>query len=291
MAIRGGIRAGGKKAGGAWAKDGSSGTETLRKKSEVYTTGDTGSASSTFSQRFKIKNPLACFRIIFYFDTFLALYMHGSFYVVDYCLVAAVPNIYKNIYSFNELQIGLSYLPRGAGIILGGYFNGKLMDHNYKYTARSIGWTINRVSGDDLKDFPIERARSRGSFVLLIISTATLAGYGWAVSNHVHVSVPLILQFIQGFWGTCFYTMFNTLLVDIFPESPSTAAAAASVTRCIMAASGVAVLQPLLDAAGRGWYFTVLALWSGGLGVVAVSLIRSKSMAWRRSRLDRDGEV
>ena len=238
----------------------------------------------SFLQRFRIRNPLACLHMIFHLDTFLVLWMHGSFYTVDYSLVAAVPDIYKSIYHFNELQIGLAYLPRGAGIIVGGYCVGKVMDHNYRITAKKIGWTINEVSGDDLSDFPIERARSRGSLWLLMISTATLVSYGWAVSKHVQVSVILILQFIQGFWGTCFYTTYNTLLVDVFPESPSTAAAAASITRCAMAAAGLAVLQPLLDAAGRGWYFTLLGLWSGGFGAVAIWLIRWKGMQWRTGR-------
>lgn len=236
-------------------------------------------------QRFRIANPWACLRIIFHLDTFLVLWMHGSFYTVDYSLVAAVPDIYKSIYHFNELQIGLAYLPRGAGIIVGGYCVGKVMDHNYKVTAKKIGWTVNKVSGDDLSNFPIERARSRGSLWLLIISTATLVGYGWAVSKHVEVPVALILQFIQGFWGTYFYTTYNTLLVDVFPESPSTAAAAASIIRCAMAAAGVAVLQPLLDAAGRGWYFTLLGLWSGGFGAVAVWLINRKGMQCRTRRI------
>ena len=230
----------------------------------------------SFHQRLRIRNPQACLRMIFHLDTCIVFWMHGSFYTVDYSLVAAVPDIFKSIYHFNELQVGLVYLPRGAGIILGGYCVGKVMDHNYKATAKKIGWTVNNVSGDDLIDFPVERARSRGSLWLLMISTATLVGYGSAVSKHAQVSVALILQFVQGFWGTCFYTPYNTLLVDVFPESPSTAAAAASITRCAMAAAGVAVLQPLLDAVGRGWYFTLLGLWSGGFGAVGLSLIRWK---------------
>ncbi len=52
------------------------------------------------------------------------------------------------------------------------------MDHNYKVTAKKIGWIVNKVSSDDLINFPIERARSRGSSWLLIISTITLVGYG-----------------------------------------------------------------------------------------------------------------
>ncbi|KIY00052.1 uncharacterized protein Z520_04690 [Fonsecaea multimorphosa CBS 102226] len=220
--------------------------------------------------RLQVGNPLTCLRIIFHLDTFFVLWMHGSFYTVDYSLVAAIPDIYKQIYHFNELQIGLTYLPRGIGIIVGGYCIGKVMDFNYKATAKKINWNIDRVSGDDLGEFPIERARARGSGWLLLVSTCGLIGYGWAVHYHVHVSVLLILQFMQGFWGTCFYTVYNTLLVDVFSQSPSTAAAAASITRCAMAAAGVAVLQPLLDAAGRGWYFTVLGLWSGSFGGVAL---------------------
>jgi multidrug resistance protein len=242
-------------------------------------------ARPPFLKRIRIQNPLTCLRLIFHYDTFLTLWMHASFYTVDYSMVAAVPDIYKNIYHFNELQVGFSYLPRGIGIIIGGYCNGKLMDYNYRSTAKKVGWMIDRVSGDDLKRFPIECARSRGSYWLLGVSTATLLGYGWAVERHANVSAPLILQFIQGFWGTCFYTIYNTLLVDVFPESPSTAAAAASIMRCAMAASGIAALQPLLNALGRGWYFTFLGLWSGGFGLAAVYFIRKKGMGWRMRRL------
>ncbi|KAI4133080.1 MAG: hypothetical protein LQ347_002298 [Umbilicaria vellea] len=241
-------------------------------------------APSSLIKSFRIRNPLACLRIIFHRDTFCILWVPGSFYLVDYSFVAATPDIYKNIYQFNELEIGLAYLPRGAGIIIGGYIIGKLIDYNYRATAKEIGHTVDKVSGDDLKNFPIERARARGTPILLVISTASIIGYGWAVSSHAHLSIVLILQFIQGFWGTCFYTIFNTLLVDVFPESPSTAAAAASITRCAMAAAGVAILQPLLDAAGRGWYFTVLGLWSGGCGAGAVWAIQVHGMQWRKAR-------
>ena len=258
-----------------------------KSENEKHSENEDENLNRSFFQRFRIRNPLACLRMIFHLDAFLVLWMHGSFYAVDYSLVAAVPDIYKSIYHFNELQIGLAYLPRGAGIIIGGYCVGKIMDHNYKVTAKKIGWTVNKVSGDDLDNFPIERVRSRGSLWLLIISTATLISYGWAVSKHAHVSVALILQFVQGFWGTYIYTTYNSLLVDVFPESPSTAAAAASITRCAMAAVAVAVLQPLLDAAGRGWYFTLLGLWSGVFGAVAVWLIRRKGMQWRTGRMEK----
>ncbi|KAJ5088359.1 hypothetical protein N7456_011975 [Penicillium angulare] len=240
--------------------------------------------AKTRSSGFDIAKLLSSFRIIFYRDTFLALWIHGSFYTVDYSLVAAMPDIYKDVYHYNNLQLGLAYLPRGVGIIIGSYCTGKFMDASYQAVASAAGLSTDRVRGNDLLKFPIERARSRGSFIVLCVSTATMIGYGWAVQRGAPVAIPLILQFIQGAWGTYFYTTFSTLLVDGFPRSSSTAAATTSITRCAMAATGVAILQTLLDAAGKGWYFTTLGLWSGGFGAVAVLLLRWKGMEWRRVR-------
>ena len=238
-------------------------------------------------QRCRVINPLACLQVMFHPDTFFALWIQGSFYLVDYTVVAAMPDIFKDIYHFNELQTGLTYVPRGVGIIAGGFCIGKIMDYNYKTVARKIDWNIDEVAGDDLQHFPIERARTRGSYFLLIISTAVLVGYGWAVTKQAHLAIVLILQFIQGSMGCCFYNTYNALLVDVFPESPSTAAAAASIVRCAMAAAGVAVLQPLLAALDRGWYFTILGIWSGGCGALAVLIIERKGMSWRTGRIER----
>lgn len=244
------------------------------------------SSAKRFLQKYGLINFYNCFRIIFHKDTFLILWVHGSFYAVDYSFVAAVPDIYKSIYGWNEWQTGLAYLPRGIGIILGSYFTGKLLDHNYRTVARRVGRDESeKASGGDLLDFPIEISRTRGSCAGLAISTATMAGYGWALHQHAHPAVALVLQFMQGFWGTFFYTTYSAMLVDTFPQSPSTAAATTSVTRCAMAATGVAILQPLMDAAGRGWYFTALGLWSGVFSAGAVFLLRWRGMSWRRERL------
>ena len=234
---------------------------------------------------FKLLNPLSCLRVILWKDAALILWMHASYYMVDYSIQTSIPISFKDIYHFNELEIGLAYLPRSAGIIIGGYVNGKLMDRNYRTTARDIGHKIDRERGDDLQNFPIERARTRGSWHLLAILTGTLIGYGWALEQRSHVSIPLLLQFIQGFLGTSIYSIFSTLLVDVFPESPSTAAAAASICRCALAASGVAAVQPLVSVLGRGWYFTCLAVVTGGVGSVVLWTIRMWGAKWRHERV------
>ena len=248
-------------------------------------------ASAGTRRMLKMLNPLPCLRVILWKDAALILWMHASYYMVDYSIQTSIPSSFKDIYHFNDLEIGLVYLPRSAGIITGGYVNGKLMDRNYRSTAKGIGHTIDRECGDDLRHFPIERARTRGSWYLLLILTGTLIGYGWALEQRSHVSIPLLLQFIQGFLGTSIYTIFNTLLVDVFPESPSTAAAAASISRCALAASGDAAVQPLVAVLGRGSYFTVLAVVTGGIGSLMIWMIREWGAKWRHERVAKTTRV
>lgn len=235
--------------------------------------------------KFKMANPMAAIRILFWKDTALVLWMAGSPYAVWYAVQASIPPIYKDVYHFNELQIGLSYLTGGFGTVSGGYLNGKLMDWNYKATARSIGHTIDKVSGDDMSHFPIERARARGSYYLLLVYIAALAGYGWSVQARAHEAVPLVLQYVLAALCTSFQQTFNALLVDIFPASPSTAAASGNITRCALSAIVVAVLQPLVNVMGRGWFFTLLTVLSGGGGLLADWLVKNKGMGWRRERI------
>jgi hypothetical protein len=123
------------------------------------------------------------------------------YYAAYYCIQASIPAIFTDLYGLDELQVGLCYLSIGAGVILGGYINGKmtgplrtlefltslgkLMDWNYRVTAKSNGITIDKVVGDDLKKFPIERARSRLSWLLIPLSTAVIVGYGWILQSQV----------------------------------------------------------------------------------------------------------
>lgn len=71
-----------------------------------------------------------------------------------------------------------------------------------------------------------------------------------------------------------------TLNVDLNPDETGLASVAASVIRCLAAAAGVAVLEPMLDAVGAGWTFTVYAL----IAVLAIPLLltlRTFGPRWR----------
>ena len=51
----------------------------------------------------------------------------------------------------------------------------------------------------------------------------------------------------------------STMLVDLYPYSPSTATAANNLVRCLMGAAGTAIIIQMIDGMGRGWAYTFVA--------------------------------
>lgn len=134
------------------------------------------------------------FRLALYPDAAAVLCMIASSYSVYYTFQVAIPTIFDEIYGFNALEIGLAFLPGLAGMTIGGIIAGKLVDRNYTKTARECNVEVDRKRGENLRKFPIEKARYRNCLPFISLEIALVLGYGWAVPSHVHLSVPLIMQ-------------------------------------------------------------------------------------------------
>jgi hypothetical protein len=59
------------------------------------------------------------------------------------------------------------------------------MDYNYHKTAKSINNTVNETQRGDRISFPIEKARSKSSCVLVSCLAVCIVGYGWAIRARV----------------------------------------------------------------------------------------------------------
>lgn len=99
----------------------------------------------------------------------------------------------------------------GVGVALGGILTGRTMDKLY---AREKA----RVGGDHRAqpDFELERARLAllpwHAGIMLVSSIAL----GWTMKYSVHVSVPIILNFVFGI-GTGFLTTTTIFGIDLMP--------------------------------------------------------------------------
>lgn len=228
-------------------------------------------------------NPFKTIHIIMEKDVAVVLFYNALIYTAFYDVVASTPVLFQEIYGFNDLQIGLCYLPFGCGCCIASFLNGRLLDRNYKRVARQVGFTIDRKRGDDLRNFPIERARLEIIWPMLSLGLAAILCYGWVLQQNASLAAPLVLQFLVGLCVNGSFNILSTLLVDLYPQSPATATAANNLVRCFMGAAGTGIINIMVTKMGRGWCFTFISL----VCVVAMPLLLVEIRCgprWREER-------
>lgn len=224
-------------------------------------------------------------RIIVYPDAAVTMWMIASSYVIYYTFQVAIPVIFHDVYAYNELEIGLVFLPGLSGMTIGGILAGKLIDANYARETNKQSIKASQDAETSHDAFPLERARYRMIVPFICMETALIAGYGWAVQRQVHPAVPIVMQFFICALSTLLSHTASALLVDVFPKSPSTAYASGQFARCEFSAASAAIIEPLTDAVGKGWYFTIFALFTGLGCLLCVLASRWKGLEWRGKRV------
>lgn len=231
----------------------------------------------------RFPNPLNALRVVFEKDLALLLFYNTMIYLVFILIAATLSTQFADIYHLTDLQIGLCYLPYGLGCCVAAISQGYILDYNYRRIARKIGFTIDYKRGDDLRAFPIERARLLPVFPILSTGIAAVICYGWVLHAETSLAGPLVLLFVVGLCVTGSFSILNTLIVDLNPGKPATAVAANNLVRCLFGAGGTAFIESMLRALGRGWTYTfwalVLVVFSPILWVLIV-----KGPGWREER-------
>ncbi|KAM0796071.1 chloramphenicol resistance protein [Usnea florida] len=203
------------------------------------------------TRKLRWPNPLKTIHIILEKDVGLLLFYNSLVYTAFYDVTASLPSQFAEIYGFNELQIGFAYR---ASILFG-----RLMDMNYKRVAKNAGLRIDIKRGDDMRNFPLEKARIQVFIIPLYFGIAAILVWGWVLERNAPLAAPLVLSFIIGLCLTGSFNVMSTMLVDLYPSSPATATAANNLVRCLMGAAGTAVIIQMINGMGRGWCFTFIA--------------------------------
>lgn len=210
-------------------------------------------------RRTKWPNPLKAIHIIMEKDVAIILIYNALVYTAFYDMTSSLPSLFGEIYGFNSLQIGLAFIPYGVGCVVASLMCGRLIDIRYKRIAKTNNITIDLKRGDDLRHFPIEKARIQVMCPFLAVGIVALVAYGWVLQFEAPIAAPLVLQFVIGLCLVGSYSVMCIILVDLYPESPATATAANNLVRCLLGAGGTAVVAPMINTMGRGWCFTFIA--------------------------------
>ncbi|PLB47695.1 MFS general substrate transporter [Aspergillus steynii IBT 23096] len=210
--------------------------------------------------KFHSPNPLPALRILFEKDTSLLLFINAILFAGYYDLTASMPYLLAQIYNYNDMQVGLCYIPIGAGCFIAAYLTGYLQDWNFRRTAHALNIELVANRQTDLTTFPIEQARVQVMVPPLVLGCLAVIGYGWAMHYEMHVAVPLVILFFCGLLLSIAFDTIKTLLVDYYPEKATTATAANNLCRCWLGAGATALIVPMIDGMGRQWCFTFLGL-------------------------------
>ena len=141
---------------------------------------------------------------------------------------SGIPTQFEAVYGFNDLKIGLVYLPFAAGSIVSAFSTGKLIDWNYRRHAKRAGFPLTENRGQDLTDFPIERARLEIGIPLFYATAATIITFGWILEFQTSIAGPLVLLFFVGYFVIAAGNVINILMVDFYARQAATATAAVS---------------------------------------------------------------
>ena len=228
---------------------------------------------------FSLPNPFSCLSTLLNKSNFIILMVGGLQYTIFGCLAASLSAQMIHPYSLNYLTAGLLYLPSGVGGILAAYLNGRLLNYDYRITARKHGLPVSKTS-DNLSRFPIERARLRSVFPFLGLSAVATAGYGWTLQANTPIAAPLVMQFITGGTQVAVFSVCGTLLTDLNPGRSATVQASYNLIRCALSAAGVGALQAVIDGVGVGWCFTLYAV-IGAFSVPLFLVLRRSGEKWR----------
>ncbi|KAI0508671.1 chloramphenicol resistance protein [Xylaria bambusicola] len=245
--------------------------------------------STRARQRIPIPNPLNTLKVLRHKDMIMILIFNAALFTCFSTVTATLASQFGEIYGYDELTLGLLYLPIGGSTTIASIGGGFVADWNFRRIARKMGVNMDRKRGVDLADFPVEKARIQLILPLLLIGAGATTGYGWALERQTSVAVPLVLSFFIGICVTWPFQIMNLLVIDLYPTAPATATAANNLCRCILGAASTASIEYIIRGIGRGWAFTILALLFT-IQTPSLFIIQKHGPRWRKERIQRSIE-
>ncbi|TGO49070.1 hypothetical protein BCON_0222g00170 [Botryotinia convoluta] len=214
----------------------------------------------TAARKLRFPNPLATLRIVSEKEAALLLFYAGIVYAGFYAVISGMPSQFHDIYGYDDLKVGLMYLPISGGCFLAAFTQGKIIDWSYFREARRLGITVVKSRQQDLSHFPIEKARLQVGFPMILLASLSTITYGWIMHFRVNIAGPCVILVVLGYTLIASTQAVSILIVDVNPEAAGTATAAFNLVRCLLGAGSTALIVPMVDKMGLGWTYTFIAL-------------------------------
>ncbi|OLN85872.1 MFS antiporter QDR3-like protein 4 [Colletotrichum chlorophyti] len=207
---------------------------------------------------------------------FYAAITFGALFIVNISVQATLS---KAPYGFSELIIGLFYFPAGLGYFLASLLGGRWLDIIMAREARKAG---RYDANGKLILLPEDRMREN-AWMAATVYPASLIFYGWVVEKGLFWFVPCIGLFTFGASSMLVFGAATTMLTEFLPKRSSGGVAVNNFVRNIFSCIGAVAAQPIINAIGNGWLFTILGIFTWISGYICVWVLKKKSPVWRKS--------
>lgn len=207
-----------------------------------------------------VPNPLSTLVIVADKESALILFCGGLVVACLYAVNTGIPSQFGSIYGFDEVRIGLVFIPFGAGSLISAFTTGKMIDWNWRRHAKKSGFPVKKNRYQDLTNFPVEKARLQVCMPLLYLTCVSMIIYGWTLSFRTSLAGPLVVLFFAGYGVIASFQILQILMVDLNPGHAAASTAANNLFRCLLGAGSTAVVIPMIERMGVGWTYTFAAL-------------------------------
>jgi MFS family permease len=138
------------------------------------------------SKSFNLMTLLGMLAVVSDFTSVLILLLSGFVSAGFWCITTSLPTEYVKIYHFNDLIVGLCYLPMAAGGLLVTLVVGKWdpIDRNYRRHARRLGISFQENMHQEMPNHASQKARIEVATPLLLASIMFAVAYGWSLERH-----------------------------------------------------------------------------------------------------------
>ncbi len=203
----------------------------------------------------------------------------GSLFVLN---ISIQSTFSKPPYSFPTGLLGLLYLAPSLGYAVASLLGGRWIDTIMAREARKAG---RRDAEGRLVFLPEDRMREN-MWLAATMYPVALVWYGWAAQRELHWMVACVANWFFGCGSMLVFGAVTTMLTEFMPHRSSSGVAVNNFVRNIFSCAGALVAQPLLDAIGNGWLFTLLGLVCWITTNLAILALRTYGPRWR-VRMDR----
>lgn len=180
---------------------------------------------------------------------------------------------------FSTIIVGLLYIPNSLGYFVSSLLGGKWVDHIMHREARKAG----RYDEDGKLVFHPEDRMRENVWLGAIMYPTALLWYGWSAQEGVLWICPMIANFFFGVGTMLCFGAITTMLTEFMPDRASHGVALNNFIRNIFACVGSAVAEPVIDAIGNGWIFTILGIWTLLSGPIVIWAIKTYGDRWREN--------